>query len=88
MAQPQAAYPPQWCPPVRDWSPPRAYVAPPPPGNPGSEYAQASRATADRGFTREKRRRKEKDGFWAGCCAAICCCSVLDACDVCCCHMG
>ncbi|KAI3968940.1 hypothetical protein MKW92_002075 [Papaver armeniacum] len=73
MAQSQAAYPPQSCPPtqaVEGYPPPGAFTAPPPPGYPGAEYAgqqqsQAPGATTDRGASGE------------GCLAfkeCICCC--------------
>ncbi|RZC44489.1 hypothetical protein C5167_037434 [Papaver somniferum] len=61
MAQSQAAYPPQSCPPapaVEGYPPPGAFAAPPPPGYPGAEYAgqqqsQAPGATTDRGASPE-----------------------------------
>ncbi|KAI3941117.1 hypothetical protein MKW92_007297 [Papaver armeniacum] len=79
MAQSQAAYPPQSCPPapaIEGYPPPGAFAAPPPPGYPGAEYAgqqqsQAPGATTDRGAS-------------AGCLQELkliicCCCSEDDS---------
>ncbi|KAI3903316.1 hypothetical protein MKW98_031970 [Papaver atlanticum] len=79
MAQSQAAYPPQSCPPVpavEGYPPPGAFAAPPPPEYPSAEYAgqqqsQAPGATTDRGASAE------------GCMAFLkgikeCCCCCLE----------
>ncbi|KAI3940073.1 hypothetical protein MKW92_011010 [Papaver armeniacum] len=80
MAQSQAAYPPQSCPPapaVEGYPPPGAFTAPPPVGYPGAEYAgqqqsQMPGATTDRG--------ESDDGCMSLVKACCCCYHIMECC--------